>query len=468
MLPVIALVGRPNVGKSTLFNRLTNSRDALVCDAPGLTRDRKYGRGQFEECPFIVIDTGGLSSFDSGVDLLMAEQSWAGVAEADCVMFLVDGRAELTPEDEFIANRLRKLKKEIILVVNKTDGIDESVALSDFYSLGFDKTYPIAASHGRGVGKLLSNVLAAFKEEAAPDLAEDEGEAGIKLAVIGRPNVGKSTLINRIIGESRLVTMDLPGTTRDSISVPFETRGGDRFTLIDTAGIRRKGKVNETIEKFSIVKALQSLNDANVGVLVIDAAEGLTDQDLHLLGFVIDAGKAAIIAVNKWDGLSESQKEQVRESLNRRLAFADFIPVLNISALHGTNVGYVLPKVKKVYECSLKRISTSELNKAFKELVDKHPPPLSSSKRRIKLRYAHMGGHNPPLIIIHGNQTSALPESYKRYLTKAFRAIFAFEGTPIRLQFKDSDNPYKDKKNVLTPGQLRRRKRIKKLFKKKK
>lgn len=467
MLPVIALVGRPNVGKSTLFNRLTNSRDALVCDAPGLTRDRKYGRGKFDESEFIVIDTGGLSSFDSGVDALMAEQSWAGAAEASVILFLVDGRAQLTPEDEFIAERLRRLKKNVVLVVNKTDGMDESIALSDFYALGFETLLPIAASHGRGVGKLLTMVLAPFKKEIEERVTNLE-EEGIKLAVIGRPNVGKSTLINRIIGESRLVTMDLPGTTRDSIAVPFEDKKGTRFTLIDTAGIRRKGKINETIEKFSIVKALQSLNDANVCVLVIDASEGLTEQDLHLLGFVIDAGKAAILAVNKWDGLDEEQKDKVRESLGRRLAFADFIPILNISALHGSNVGYILPKVKKVYECSLKRISTSELNRAFNALIDKHPPPLSSSKRRIKLRYAHMGGHNPPLIIIHGNQTSKLPESYKRYLAKAFRAIFAFEGTPIRLHFKDGENPYKDKKNELTPGQLRRRKRIKKLFKKKK
>lgn len=468
MLPVVALVGRPNVGKSTLFNRLTKTRDALVADLPGLTRDRQYGQAVFDGLPFVVIDTGGLSSFDVGIDALMAKQSLAGALEADVVFFLVDARAGLTPEDSFIAEQLRRIEKRVCLLVNKADGFDNNLILNEFYELGFADVYAISASHGRGIAKVLDENLSSF---AKPVVEEDENsdsdsDAGIKLAVIGRPNVGKSTLINRLIGESRLVTMDFPGTTRDSISVPFCDQKGRNFTLIDTAGIRRRGKINETVEKFSVVKALQALQQANVCLMVVDATEGLTEQDLHLLGFAIDGGKAVILVVNKWDGLDETQKDSIKEALSRRLRFADYIPIMTISALHGTGVGHILNKVEKAYQSSTKRISTSELNQAFTEIVNKTPPPLGANKRRIKLRYAHMGGHNPPLIIIHGNQTKQLPESYKRYLAKAFRQIFSFEATPVHVQFKDSDNPYKDKKKTLTPRQIHKKKRAIKRFKK--
>lgn len=464
MLPIIALVGRPNVGKSTLFNQLTHSRDALVADFSGLTRDRKYGEGLFEEKPYIVIDTGGLSSKDEGLDALMAKQSLAAITEADEVLFLVDARAGLTVEDKHIAEILRKSQKNITLVVNKTDGLDENTAIVEFYELGFSNVYPISASHKRGLIHLMQEIL-----QAHPAESEEKTESiadGLKLAIIGRPNVGKSTLINRIIGEERLVALDLPGTTRDSIAVPFEYHG-EKLTLIDTAGIRRKGKVFEAVEKFSIVKALKALEMANVCLILLDAREGVTEQDMHLIGFAINAGKAIVIAVNKWDGLSAEQRQQVKQGLERRLVFADFAKMHFISALHGSGVGDLLPMVYKAYASSCKSISTSELNRAFAEIVAKHQPP-SVHGRRIKLRYAHIGGHNPPLFIIHGNQTESLPESYKRYLINAFRAYFKLSGTAIKLQFKSSDNPYKDKKNVKTARQLKKRQRLMRYYKKKK
>lgn len=460
MLPVIALVGRPNVGKSTLFNRLTRTQDALVADFPGLTRDRQYGDAIFEKKPFIVVDTGGVGVDDAAVDALMSKQSEVALDEADTVFFLVDGRAGLTSVDQNIAEKLRKINKPIYLVVNKTDGLDEEIACADFQSLGFSEVHGISATHGRGMQTLLEKTTAEF--ETLPE--ETSEEKSIKIAFAGRPNVGKSTLINRILGEERVVVYDMPGTTRDSIAIPFE-RDQQHYTLIDTAGIRRRSRVDEKIEKFSVIKTLQSIKESHVCLMLLDASEGLTDQDLHLLGFIIESGKALVILVNKWDGLDEEHKEYVKKELTRRLHFANFAKIRFISALHGSGVGGIFKDILQAYHSAIQTFSTPKVTRLLQDLTEQHTPPLVNG-RRIKLRYAHTGGQNPPIIVIHGNQLDSLPDSYKRYLVKGFTQHLGLIGTPLKLEFKGGTNPYKDKKNKLTERQIQRRKRLMKHVKK--
>ena len=454
MIPVIALVGRPNVGKSTLFNRLTRTQDALVADFPGLTRDRQYGQAHFENKPFIVIDTGGVGVDDLAVDALMSKQSEMALNEASIVLFLVDGRSGLTGIDETIAQRLRKMSKPVYLVVNKADGLEEEIACSEFQVLGFSEVHAISATHGRGVHTLLQALPLDFE----PIVEEASNSKAIKIAFAGRPNVGKSTLINRILGEERVVVYDMPGTTRDSIAIPFE-RDEKPYILIDTAGVRRRSRVDEKIEKFSVIKTLQAIKESHVCMMLLDAREGLTDQDMHILSFIIEAGKALVIAINKWDGLEEDHKERVRSELTRRLQFAQFAKIRFISALHGSGVGLLFKDIDQAYASATQALSTPKLTRLLQDVTTQHTPPLVQG-RRIKLRYAHAGGHNPPIIVIHGNQVESLPDSYKRYLTNAFVSHLGLVGTPLKLEFKGSENPFKDKKNKLTDRQIKRKKRL--------
>jgi GTP-binding protein len=456
MIPVIALVGRPNVGKSTLFNQLTRSRDALVANFPGLTRDRKYGEGKVGERPFIVIDTGGITGEESGIDSPMAQQSLAAIAEADTVFFMVDARAGLTAADEQLVTYLRQSNKDFHLVVNKIDGVNEDVALADFYKLGTGNIHAIAASHGRGVRALLELALADFPEPE--ENSETDANRSIRVAVIGRPNVGKSTLVNRILGEDRVVVFDQPGTTRDSVYIDFE-REEIAYTLIDTAGVRRRKNVKETVEKFSIVKTLKAIDDAHVVVLLMDAREGVVDQDLHLLGQVIDAGRGLLIAINKWDGLDSSDKNRIRHELERRLQFIDYADIHFISALHGTGVGHLYESINRAHASATRKLSTNQLTRILEDAVFDHPPPMIAG-RRIKLRYAHAGGQNPPLIIVHGNQTGNVPTSYQRYLEKIFRRELELFGTPVRIEFRTGENPYAGKRNKLTQRQVQRKRRM--------
>ena len=456
MKPVIALVGRPNVGKSTLFNRLTRSRDALVADFPGLTRDRQYGDGKVGERAYVVIDTGGIGEQHEGVEQIMGEQSRLALEEADAVLFLVDGRQGLTAADELLARELRAIGKPVHLLVNKIDGLDENVAAAEFYALGLPSQYGIAASHGRGVNVMMSTVLAAFPD--APEVNPGSAEGGIRVAIIGRPNVGKSTLVNRMLGEERVVVFDLAGTTRDSIYIPFQRRD-QRYTLIDTAGVRRRGKVHESVEKFSVIKAMQAIDDAQVVVLVIDAREGITDQDLSLLGHVLQAGRSLLIAVNKWDGLEAHHREQVKSELDRRLEFVPWARVHFISALHGTGVGNLFALIERAWQSAFTRLSASKLTAMLEQLVVTNPPP-QSGRHRAKPRYAHLGGTNPPRIIIHGNGLDGLPDSYRRYLENRFRELLKLEGTPLKVEFKTGENPYADKRNQLTERQVQRKKRL--------
>ena len=448
------MVGRPNVGKSTLFNRLTRTQDALVADYPGLTRDRLYGQVLFENRAFIVVDTGGIGVDDLVVDALMSKQSSIALDEADIILFLVDARAGLTGIDENIALRLRKQNKPVYLIVNKTDGVNEELACAEFQVLGFQEIHAISATHGRGVQRLLAHLSADFPVMTEVDLPSQ----AIKIVFAGRPNVGKSTLINRILGEERVVVYDMPGTTRDSIAIPFQ-RAEKEYILIDTAGIRRRARVDQKIEKFSVIKTLQAIKESQVCLLLLDAQEGLTEQDLHLLGFIIEAGKALVVLVNKWDGLDDEHKQQVRTELDRRLQFVQFAKIRFISALHGTGVGILFKDIDQAYASAMQNFSTPRLTRLLQDLVAQHAPPLING-RRIKLRYAHAGGHNPPVIVIHGNQLNVLPDSYQRYLSKNFVEHLALVGTPLKLQFKSGENPFKDKKNKLTERQVKKRKRL--------
>jgi len=460
MLPVIAIIGRPNVGKSTLFNRLTRSRDALVADYPGLTRDRQYGFGKLGPMPYLVIDTGGVAGGEVGIYELMVEQTVRALQEADVAIVLVDGRSGLTPADEHVAELARRHAKSTWLAVNKAEGLDAAIASGEFHGLGLGDPVAVSAAHGDRISALMDEVLAPFVD--ADDQEEDEDaddeQKPLRIAVIGRPNVGKSTLINRLIGEDRLVVYDQPGTTRDSVTVPFE-RDGKSYELVDTAGVRRKSKVHEVIEKFSIIKALQAMERSQVVIAVLDAAEGVTEQDVSLMGLVVERGRALVVAANKWDGLSRDQRRQVKNDLDRRLPFLEFAKQITISALHGTAVGDLLPEAEKAYTAATRDMKTSDLNKVLEDAVIAHSPPLVRG-RRIKLRYAHQGGRNPPVIVIHGNQTEKLPESYRRYLINRFRKVFRLKGTPVRLSFKSSVNPYQGKRNKLTPRQERKRKRL--------
>jgi GTP-binding protein len=440
MIPVIALIGRPNVGKSTLFNVLTRSRDAIVANEPGLTRDRQYGVGEHNGKTFIVVDTGGLSGEKQDLDELMARQTRLAMEEADEILFLVDAQDGLTNGDRLIADLVRKSGKSCQVVVNKVDGANPDQVQAEFFALGFEHVRLISAAHRKGTGVLTEELLSAFPEQEQ----QLESAAGPQVAVIGRPNVGKSTLINRLAGEDRVVAFDQPGTTRDTISVPFE-RHGKPYTLIDTAGVRRRGKVQQTIEKFSVIKALEAIEKAHVVIVVIDARDGLTDQDMTLLGYVVNSGRALVIAINKCDGLDPEQRDHNRSTLQRRLAFVAFAAIHFISAKHGTGVGEMMTSVDQAYASAFRDLNTRYLTDLLEEAVFKHNPPLHHG-RRVKLRYAHQGGRNPPIIVIHGNQTRHLPDVYMRYLTNFYIGKLKLKGTPLRIELKSGKNPYAGKR----------------------
>ncbi|MFB2538595.1 MULTISPECIES: ribosome biogenesis GTPase Der [unclassified Acinetobacter] len=462
MKPVLALIGRPNVGKSTLFNQITKSRDALVADFAGLTRDRKYGDATYENKSFIVVDTGGIGEGEKGIDGYMAEQSKTAINEADIILFIVDARAGLLASDEQIARELRTLGKKVFLVANKVDGVHAEAAVVEFFKLGFGEPIHVAASHGRGVAQMLEEVLVDVPEDQ--DLDQLDQNSGLRLAVIGRPNVGKSTLVNRLLGEERVVVFDLAGTTRDSIYIPYE-RNERKYTLIDTAGVRRKGKVDDTIEKFSIVKTLQAIKDAHVVVVVIDARDGIVEQDLHLIGYALEAGRAIVIAINKWDGMNEYDRNQVKQNIETRFDFIPWARIHLISALHGTGVGDLYPSIHRAHESATLKVSPAKLTQILKDATDNHAPPKIGG-RMIKMRYAHMGGQNPPTIVIHGNKVDKTPADYRRYLENVFRKVYKLEGTPVRIDFKTSENPFEGRKSQVDEKTAARRRRYIQKFKK--
>ena len=463
MLPVIALVGRPNVGKSTLFNRLTRSRDALVADQPGLTRDRQYGVGKLGNRAYLVVDTGGIADEADGIDALMLQQVQQAIDEADHVFFLLDARDGFGAGDEVIAGQLRRTGKPITAVVNKSEGLERDLAVAEFHALGLGEPHPIAAVHGQGVATLINGVLETFPE---PDADEDNLEGGIKIAFVGRPNVGKSTMVNRMLGEERVITFDRPGTTRDSVFIPFK-RDDKAYTLIDTAGVRRRSRIDDVIEKFSIIKTLQAIERSNVVLLVLDAQQEISEQDATLAGHILDSGRALVVVVNKWDGLESDQRDRIKDELDRKLPFLNFAEHRFVSALHGSGIGNLFKSVEKAYANATRKLATPELTRILEAAVEEHQPPLVHG-RRIKLRYAHQGGQNPPIIVIHGNQTESVPETYVRYLINRFRKVLRLSGTPIRLSFKSSSNPYEGRKNKLTDRQIRKRQRLKKHVKQQK
>ena len=447
MKPVIALVGRPNVGKSTLFNRLTRSRDALVADLPGLTRDRHYGEGRIGERPFLVIDTGGFEPVaKEGIMHEMALQTKQAVAEADVVIFIVDGRQGLTPHDKTITDFLRKSGRQVMLVVNKSEGMKYTSVTAEFYELGMGDPYVISAAHGDGVTDLVIEALDQAFASRPDDEAELESQdRGVKIAIVGRPNVGKSTLINTLVGEQRVIAFDMPGTTRDSIEVPFE-RDGKQYTLIDTAGIRRRGKVFEAIEKFSVVKTLQSVTEANVVVLMLDAQQNISEQDAHIAGFILESGRALVVAVNKWDGLTSDQRDEIKNDMDRKLDFLGFAETRFISALKGTGIKQLMASVDTAYAAATANLSTPRLTRALQEAVEKQEPKRKGTSRP-KMRYAHQGGQNPPIIVIHGNALDGITEPYKRYLEKHFRETFNLIGTPLRIELRSGKNPFAREQN---------------------
>ena len=442
MKPVIALVGRPNVGKSTLFNRLTRSRDALVADLPGLTRDRHYGEGRVGPRPFLVVDTGGFEPVaKEGIMHQMALQTKQAVAEADIVVFIVDGRQGLTPHDKTITDFLRKSGRQVMLVVNKAEGMKYTSVVADFYELGLGDPYVISAAHGDGVHDLVNEALdLAFARRAADEEELLPEERGVKIAIVGRPNVGKSTLVNTLIGEERVIAFDMPGTTRDAIEIPFE-RDGRHYTLIDTAGIRRRGKVFEAIEKFSVIKTLQSISEANVVILLLDAQQDISEQDAHIAGFILESGRALVVAVNKWDGLDHDRRDQIKIDLDRKLDFLSFAKTHFISALKATGIGQLMKSVDGAYAAATKNLPTPLLTRALQEAIEKQEPKRKDSVRP-KMRYAHQGGQNPPIIVIHGNALDAVSEPYKRYLEKHFRDTFDLVGTPLRIELRTGKNPF--------------------------
>ena len=443
MKPVIALVGRPNVGKSTLFNRLTRSRDALVADLPGLTRDRHYGEGRIGERPFLVIDTGGFEPVaKSGIMHEMAKQTKQAVAEADVVIFIVDGRQGLTPHDKTITDFLRKSGRPVMLVVNKAEGMKYTTVTADFYELGLGDPYVISAAHGDGVHDLVEESLDIAMAQRPPEEEEPQSLARhIRLAIVGRPNVGKSTLVNTLLGEDRVIAFDMPGTTRDSIEIPFE-RDGRHYTLIDTAGIRRRGKVFEAIEKFSVVKTLQSISEANVVLLLLDAQQDISEQDAHIAGFILESGRALVIGVNKWDGLTSDRRDEIKMDLERKLNFLSFAKTHFISALNSTGIGPMMKSVDAAYAAAMSNLSTPKLTRALIEAVE-HQQPRRKGSIRPKLRYAHQGGMNPPVVVVHGNAVEAIDANYKRFLEKHFRETFSLVGTPLRIEFRTGKNPFK-------------------------
>ena len=440
MKPVIALVGRPNVGKSTLFNRMTRSRDALVADFPGLTRDRHYGEGRVGKRPFLVIDTGGFEPVaKDGILREMAKQTRQAIAEADIVFFMVDGRQGLTPHDKTINDFLRKAGSKVILVINKSEGMQYTSVASDFYELGLGDPCIISAAHGDGVPDLVEAAL----DELVDDEAEDVDELvhrGTRIAIVGRPNVGKSTMVNALLGEERVIAFDMPGTTRDSIEIPFE-RDGRHYSLIDTAGIRRKGKVFEAIEKFSVVKTLKSISDANVVLLLLDAQQDISEQDAHIAGFVLEAGRALVVGVNKWDGLQQDAREHIKREIERKLSFLSFAKMHFISAIKGTGIPPMMKSINAAYEAAMRKLPTPQLTRALEQAVE-HQQPRRKGSVRPKLRYAHQGGQNPPVIVVHGNALDGIDASYKRYLEKHFRESFGLIGTPLRIEFRSGKNPF--------------------------
>lgn len=437
MKPTLVIVGRPNVGKSTLFNRLTRSRDALVADQPGLTRDRHYGHGRLGNKPYLVVDTGGFEpQAKEGIVHEMARQAEAAIAEADVLLFIVDARTGLTPQDKVIADLLRRSGRPVLLAVNKGEGMNRQVVGAEFYELGCGTPCVISAAHGDGVRELVDLALAPFPvEEEVPDSG-----AGPRVAIAGRPNVGKSTLINTLLGEERVIAFDMPGTTRDAIEIPFE-RNGKAYTLIDTAGLRRKGRVFETIEKFSVIKTLQAVEESNVVLLMVDASQDISDQDAHIAGFCVDAGRALVVAVNKWDAVDAYRREQVKEAIERKLNFLGFARVHYISAKKGQGIAGVLTSVDRAYAAAMAKLATPKLTRVLISAVEKQTPPRHGLFRP-KLRYAHQGGSNPPLIVVHGNALEHIPASYTRYLERYFLDAFKLQGTPLRVQYKTSKNPF--------------------------
>jgi GTP-binding protein len=449
MLPVIALVGRPNVGKSTLFNVLTGTRDAIVADVPGLTRDRQYGFGRVGPVPYVVIDTGGLIEKATGLEAQMRAQTERAVAEADRLIFVTDARAGLSPEDQFVARELRRSGKPVTLALNKAEGLDADVAGADFHALGLGEPYAVSSSHGQGCESLMEHVLEGFAPEAAG--AEDGG--AIRIAIIGRPNVGKSTLVNRLLGEERVIASEQPGTTRDSILVPFE-RDGRQFLLIDTAGVRRRARVEDAVERASVAKTLQAIDEAHVVILVLDAHDTVAEQDASVLGLALERGRALIIAVNKWDGIPEEQRAAIQRQLSLKLDFVPFAPLYFISARHGTGVGELMKSTVRAYEGAMRTLPTKELTRTLEHALSVHQPPLVRG-RRIKLRYAHQGGRNPPRIVIHGNQTASVPEAYTRYLANLFRKTYDLYATPVAIEYRTDANPY-DKERRAARAQQRK------------
>ncbi len=448
----IVLVGRPNVGKSTLFNRLTRTRDALVADLPGLTRDRHYGHGKLGSKPYLVIDTGGFEPLaKDGIMYHMARQTEQAIDEADVVILVVDGRSGLTALDKEIANRLRKVDRPVLVAVNKSEGMSVGVVVSDFHELGLGEPVAISAAHGEGVRALIDLAL-----EPCAEAVESEPESDVvKVAIVGRPNVGKSTLINALLGEDRVIAFDQPGTTRDAIEVDFE-RSGKKYTLIDTAGLRRRGRVFETIEKFSVIKTLQAIEDAQVVILVLDARQDIAEQDAHIAAFIRESGRALVVAVNKWDGLDSYVREQIKGALEGQLGFIDFARFHYVSALRGQGLEPLFRSVDAAYRAAIADLPTPQLTRTLSEAVARQAPPRSGLFRP-KLRYAHQGGRNPPLIVIHGNALDKVPESYRRYLEHTFREVFKLQGTPLRIQFNVSSNPFADRK---PPEQNRRHKPV--------
>jgi GTP-binding protein len=438
MLPTLVLVGRPNVGKSTLFNRLTKTRDALVHDMPGLTRDRHYGRGRVGEEPYLVVDTGGLEPVaKDGIMHEMARQTLQAIDEADAIVFLVDGRQGLTPQDKVIAQKLRQAHCPIFLAVNKAEGMNQAIVTAEFHELALGEPLAISSAHGEGVRELVDMALAGFESE--PE-SSDEGPERPRIAVIGRPNVGKSTLVNALIGEERVIAFDQPGTTRDSIHVDFE-REGRAYTLIDTAGVRRRGKVFEAVEKFSVIKTLQAIEDANVVVLLLDAKDAITEQDAHLAGYILDAGRALVVGINKWDDLPADRRDEAKREVARKLAFLAFADHHYISARAGRGIAELMRSIDAAHAAATIRLPTPRLSRALQLAVERQQPPRAGMGRP-KLRYAHQGGQNPPLIIVHGTALSQVPDSYRRYLENFFSATFKLRGTPLRIQFRTGANPY--------------------------
>ncbi|MFZ5663466.1 MAG: ribosome biogenesis GTPase Der [Pseudomonadota bacterium] len=467
MLPLVALVGRPNVGKSTLFNVLTRSRDALVHDQPGVTRDRHYGMCRIEgQRPFVVVDTGGIAGEDEGLAGATARQARAAAEEADVVLFVVDGREGPSALDDDILGWLRRLAKPTLLVVNKTDGLDLEEALAEFARYGIAGMIPISSTHRRGIDELLDEVRERLPEAGQAAAPDEEDPARIRVAFIGRPNVGKSTLVNRLLGEERMIASEVPGTTRDAVAVDME-RDGRPYRLIDTAGLRRRGKVEEAVEKFSVIKTLEAIERCQVAVVLLDASEGVTDQDATVLGHALDAGRALVIAVNKWDGLTAYQREQAEALLERKLGFVDWAERVRISAKHGSGLRELFKAIERAHASATREFSTSEVTRAVEAAYAANPPPTVRG-HVAKLRFAHPAGHNPPTFAIHGTRLRTLPDSYKRYLENFFRKRFRLVGTPVRFVFKEGENPFEGRKNELSERQLARRRRLMRFVKRKK